>query len=154
MPLVTRSQYACSAGKGQLGMIADEQRAIGIHSGGKLSCNDRACPGFQRPREMFLIIDEDQMIPRRRFEARHAGDFNLAVANQARLQRLRDLTNRALHSSHCIAEMQDEERVGYSGFLIAAAAAVGVQVAVPWHMMKFPLPALQWVALLPGVRDH
>ena len=36
----------------------------------------------------------------------------------------------------------------------AAAVAVAVQVALSWHMMKLPLPALQPAAPLPGVRAH
>ncbi len=62
LPPIIGSQDARSAGEGQLWVIADEQRTIGIHRGGKLSCNDRTRPGFQRTREMFLIVDEHKMI--------------------------------------------------------------------------------------------
>jgi len=78
---------------------------------------------------MLLIVDEHKVTRRRRFEARHADDLNAAVANQADFQRLRDLTKRALHGSHCIAEMRDEGRVDLSVLPSGAEASFSFSFA-------------------------
>ena len=52
---------------------------------------------------MFLILHEDKIIGRGRFDAGHGTDLDMAIADEAGADGFRDLLQRELHRSHCIA---------------------------------------------------
>ena len=103
--------------------------------------------GLQSHREMFLIVDKDQILRRGRFHTGHGTHLGAAVANQAGSDRLSNLLQRALHGSHCIAARSKEGRAdGTKGSVkdsprLPPDRIYGtVQVFLPWHMMKVPWP--------------
>ena len=58
---------------------------------------------LQRRREMLLILDEDKIIGRGRFDAGHGTDLDTAIADESCADGFGDLLQRELHRSHCIA---------------------------------------------------
>ena len=100
-------QKARRAGEREFRMIADQHgprprsRCRGRHC--ELARDDRARARLQSRSQMFLIIDEDNILCRRRFHAGHSAQFDAAIPHQPGPDRIRNLCKRALHRSHCIA---------------------------------------------------
>jgi len=92
-------------------MIAHEERATGYRKGFcKFPGNDGTRARLQSRRQMFFIVDENQIVGRRRSDARHSVDYDFGVPDQAGSDRLGDVLQRALHGSHCIAAGRGEGR--------------------------------------------
>jgi hypothetical protein len=63
----------------------------------ELSRNHRAGTALQCPRQVLLVLDEDQIVSRCRLDAGYPRDVKAGVADQAHAQRLSNLLKRAFH---------------------------------------------------------
>src|SRR3954462_15530310 len=68
---------------------------------------------------MFLIVHKYEIILRCRVEAGYAGHLGVSIANEAGLNCGRDLAQRALHGSQCIAAEREEESLDVRSELFA-----------------------------------
>ena len=84
-------------------MIADQKRPVAIGGRRKFSGNHSARPGLQGRRQMFFVLDKNQVVREGRCHAGDTGHFNTSIADQSGFHHVSDVLQRALHGFHCIA---------------------------------------------------